>query len=80
MRITGFLLVRFNTRTNLNKDVRSALENVAAQLDTKIFDTYIRESVKAREALVARETLITYAPNSTTGEDYRMFVHEYLGE
>ncbi|MCR5144714.1 MAG: AAA family ATPase [Lachnospiraceae bacterium] len=80
LKIAGFLLVRFNTRTNLNRATYEALENIAKQLDTKIFDTYIRESVKAREALVARETLTTYAPHSTTGEDYKMFVREYIGE
>ena len=78
LKITGLLLVRFNTRTNLNKDVRAALEQIAEQCDTKVFDTFIRESVKARESLVNRETLLTYAPNSTTGEDYRAFVDEYL--
>ena len=78
LRITGFLLVKYNTRTNLNKDIYTALEEIAEDLDTKIFETYIRESTKAREALAARQTLISYAPKATTAEDYVAFVEEFL--
>ena len=76
--IAGFLLVRYNTRTNLNKDIYAALEQIAKELDTRIFKTYIRESTKARESLAARETLIEYAPASTTAEDYVAFVKELV--
>ncbi len=80
LKIRGFLLVKYNTRTNLNKDIYSALEDISKQLDTKIFKTYIRESTKAREALAARQILLNYAPKSTTAEDYEAFVNEYLGK
>ncbi len=78
LRIAGFLLVRYNTRTNLNKDIYAALEQIAADLDTRIFKTYIRESTKARESLAARETLIDYAPSATTTEDYVAFVRKLI--
>ena len=77
--IAGFLLVRYNTRTNLNKDIYAALKDIAEKLETKVFSTYIRESTKAREALAARESLIRYAPASTTATDYEAFTDEYLG-
>lgn len=80
LKIAGFLLVRYNTRTNLNKDIYAALEGISNQLGTKIFETYIRESTKAREALAARDTLVRYAPTSTTAEDYSNFIDEYLGK
>ena len=76
--IAGFLLVRYNLRTNLNKDIYSALKSIADELNTRIFKTYIRESTKARESLAARDTLIRYAPNSTTAEDYVAFVKEFI--
>lgn len=79
LKIAGFLLLKYNTRTNLNKDIYQALQGIATQLDTKIFKTYIRESTKAREALAARQTLIKYAPTATTTEDYSAFIDEYLG-
>lgn len=78
LKIAGFLLIRYNNRTKLNKDIYAALEGIAKQLKTKIFKTYIRESTKAKEALAARTTLIEYAPHSTTAEDYVAFVKEYL--
>ena len=78
LRISGFLLVKYNQRTNLNKDIYVALEEIANNLETQIFKTYIRESTKAREALAARNTLVEYAPKSTTAEDYNEFVKEFL--
>ena len=78
LKISGFLLVRYNTRTNLNKDIYAALEDIAKNLETQIYKTYIRESTKAREALAARNTLIEYAPKSTTAEDYTAFVKEFI--
>lgn len=78
LKISGFLLVRYNTRTNLNKDIYAALEDIAKNLETQIYKTYIRESTKAREALAARSTLVQYAPKSTTAEDYTAFVKEFI--
>ena len=43
---------------------------------TKIFNTYIRETTKAKEAVSVDESLVTYAPNSTAGLDYYDFVEE----
>ncbi len=80
LKIAGFLLVRYNMRTNLNKDIYSALDGISNQLDTIIFSTYIRESTKTREALAARQPLIQYSPTATTTEDYDLFVNEYLSQ
>lgn len=76
--IAGLLLVKFNARTNLSKEVRDSLEIVAKQMNTKLFTTFIRESVKAKEAQALRKALIDYAPNSTTSLDYMAFVNELL--
>lgn len=76
--IAGLLLVKFNPRTNLSQEVRDSLETIATQMDTKLFKTFIRESVKAREAQALRKALIEYAPNSTTTLDYISFTNELM--
>ncbi|MBH1942536.1 ParA family protein [Mobilitalea sibirica] len=76
--IAGLLLVKFNPRTNLSQEVRESLETIAEQMNTKLFKTFIRESVKAREAQALRNALIDYAPNSTTSLDYIEFTNELL--
>jgi len=76
--IAGLLLVKFNQRTNLSKEVKDSLETIAKQMDTKLFSTTIRESTKAKEAQALRQSLIDYAPNSTTSLDYISFVNELI--
>ena len=80
LKIDGLLLVKFDERGILNRDVKEALVSVVEQIGTRVFDTYIRYSVKCREAQAYRMPLIRYAPRSTTHEDYVKFVKEFLGE
>lgn len=79
IKIAGLLLVKFNSRTNLSKEVKDSLTSIAEAMGTKLFETTIRESTKAKEAQAMRTTLIKYAPNSTTAEDYNTFVDELIG-
>ena len=76
--IEGFLLVKYNARMNLSKDIANILDQTSADFGTKLFNTRIRESAKAREAQALRRTLIEYAPKSTTALDYYDFVNELL--
>lgn len=76
--IEGLLLVKFNPRTNLSKEVKESLEEIAEQLNTRLFKTQIRESTKAKEAQALRKSLISYSPNSTTALDYIAFVNELM--
>ena len=56
------------------------MEEIAKSMNTKVFETTIRESTKAREAQAVRETLIRYDAKSTTAQDYSNFVDELLKE
>ena len=81
LNIAGLLLVKYNERTVLNRDIREGLEESAKMAGTKLFDTYIRESIKCRESQTRRMTLIAYAPKCTTETDYEAFVNnELLGK
>lgn len=80
LRVAGLLLVKFNNRTLLSKETREVLEHIAQEMDTKLFQTAIRASTKAQEAQAKRTTLIKYAPNSTTAQDYKQFIDELLKE
>lgn len=78
--IAGLLLVKYNGRTLLSKETSAALEQIAQEMQTKLFATTIRASTKAQEAQAQRTTLIKYAPNSTTAQDYNNFVDELIKE
>ncbi len=78
LKVAGFLLVKFNNRTLLGKEVKESLDIISKDMDTRLFNTTIRESTKAKEAQAVRKTLIKYSPDSTTAQDYISFVKELI--
>lgn len=80
LKVAGLLLIKYTPRTLLAREVKDALHNIARQMNTKVFQTTIRESTKAREAQAMRTTLVKHAPQSTTEQDYEAFVNELLQE
>lgn len=80
LNIAGILLIKYSDRLNLNRGIRDGLDNIAKQLDTKVFNAKIRESVACRESQVARQNIFEYAPKSTTAIDYQSLCDELLEE
>lgn len=76
--VDGLLLVKYNERTNLTKEISEYLPQYTKLMNTKIYETKIRESVKTQEAQTARESLFTWAPTSTTASDYRNLLQEVI--
>lgn len=77
--VDGILLTRYNDRTVLGRDIKEIIGEMAKILKTKVFSTTIRQSVSLQESQTQQESIFTYAPNSTTGVDYKTFISEYLG-
>ena len=71
-------MVKYKSRQKLAQEVKEALNNITIQMQTKVFDTTIRESTSAQQAQAKRTTLIKYAPKSTTAQDYIAFTNELL--
>ena len=80
LKIAGLLLVMYDERTRLSKTVKSFLSEASSVMDTTLFETAIRRSVKAKEAQTNRELLIKYSPCCTTERDYEAFVDVLTGE
>ena len=78
LKISGLLLTKYSERRLLDKEVKETLEKTAHEMNTKLFSTTIRESVKVKEAQALRCSLINYAPEATTAQDYKNFVDELL--
>lgn len=76
--VAGLLLVKYNPRTKLGKEVKESLEDIASKMDTKLFETAIRESTKLKEAQAVRTTIVNYDKNCTTAVDYAALVDELL--
>lgn len=80
LKVDGLLLVKYNDRTNLTKGIFESLPEYAKLFHTRIYDTKIRESIKAREAQAKQISLFEWAPGSTTAKDYTDLVSEILNK
>ncbi len=78
LEVAGLLLVKYKGRQKLAQEVKTSLDDIASMMGTKVFETTIRESTNAQKAQATRTTLIKYAPNCTTAEDYKAFTEELL--
>ena len=78
LKVDGLLLVKYNDRTNLTKGIFESLPEYAKLFNTRIYNTKIRESIKAREAQAKQISLFEWAPGSTTAKDYTDLVSEIL--
>ena len=55
-------------------------EQIAGQLETKVFESKIRTSVSVAEAPAHGESVLTYAPSSKPAEDFRALLEEIIRE
>lgn len=78
LQVIGILLNKFNSRLNLNRDVLELSQQIAQQLDTKVFESKIRQSVLVAEAPAHGESVVTYAPNCKPALDFTNLVDEIL--
>lgn len=60
-------------------EFKASLEKVAESMNTKIFDTSVRECIKVKEAQAQKQTLISYGPKCTAAEDYNRLADELIG-
>lgn len=80
LRTIGVVFTRFNPRTNISKQIKEIAEMLAARLGTKVFNTFIRQSVIAAEANYLKQSLLAYNAKSTVSDDYSALVDELLKE
>ncbi|HHU27551.1 TPA: ParA family protein [bacterium] len=79
LKIAGFLITKWNNRSVLNNEIYNAIIEFGNKLNTKVFDSKIRESVVIKEAQTKSTNLFDYAPLNNAVVDYQSFVDEYLG-
>lgn len=58
----------------LRKSIRSAAE----RMDTKVFESRIRQATVLQENQIAKVDLLEYAPKAPVSADYQAFIDELL--
>jgi len=76
LKVLGLLFNKFNSRTNLSKQVLSIAEKMATILDTKVFVTKIRNAVSMSENVYEHTGITDYDTSSAVAEDIRNLVKE----
>ena len=76
LKVLGILLNKFNPRLNLNREVLDLSEQIASQLDSRVFNAKIRASVAVAEAPAYGESVLSYAPDSKVARDFRLLINE----
>lgn len=79
LKIDGILITRYAGRSIISKDMRGNLEEVARIIDSKVYETPIRECIAVREAQATHTDIYSYSSRSNASKDYEAFINEFLG-
>lgn len=77
--ISGILLTRYNSRATISKELIQSFNQSAAKLQTRVYETKIRECTAIKEAAALRKDIFTYAKNSNAAADYTNLINEITG-
>lgn len=81
LKILGIVMIKYKGRQTLTKDLeQNLLPTIVKDMNTQLFSTKIRESVKCQESQALNKSLYEYAPSCTTAIDYQQFAEEILKE
>lgn len=78
LKIYGLLLCKYNPRLKKSKMLESSIEDICNMLNTKVFSTFIRESVEIANSQITKES--PYSKPSNASEDYRKLISELTKE
>lgn len=78
LKIYGILLTRYNKRAIISQEIADNLKDTANKLDSKLFETKIRECTAIKEAEAMQQDIYSYAPKSNASSDYKQFTEELL--
>ena len=73
LKVLGILPVMVDKRRKLSTEVR---EYIQENYDLRIFESMIRNNVKASESPSFGKSVVEYAPNSNSAVDYKTFAKE----
>lgn len=79
LKIAGILLNRFRTTTRFAKDLIPIYDDIAQQIDTKLFTTKIRECNDVQVSQGQCLDIFTYAPKSNAAKDFADVGYEIFG-
>lgn len=77
--IMGIVITRYIARAIITREAVRLFTEAAEQIQTKVFDAKIRESIAIKEAQIFRRSIYDHAPNGNTVADYDALIDEITG-
>lgn len=78
LQISGILLIKYSSRANINNAVLAGLEKMANKMNTKVFESKIRETVKIKEAQSQQEPILEWDASCSAVLDYLDFTKDLV--
>jgi chromosome partitioning protein len=75
LRLLGVLITMHDRRTAIARDIRSQIQKVFAD---KVFSTVITKSVRLEESPAYKESIFTFAPDSSGASEYYRLCEEVI--
>ncbi len=75
LQLLGVVLTLFDKRTNLARDIHKQVRQVFGD---KVFKTVVNKNIRLEESPAYKETIFTFAPDSTGAQDYERLAREVL--
>ena len=75
LQILGVLITMHDRRTSLARDIQNQIQKV---FGTKVFKTVISKNVRLEESPAYRESIFSFAPDSTGAADYYRLCEEVM--
>lgn len=78
--LNGIVLTRYIGRMLITKQLTDDLKKLASELQTKVYNTAIRECVAVRESQLMQQDIFSYNSNATAAQDYMNLIAEIIQE
>ncbi len=78
--LNGIVLTRYTGRMVITKQITEDIEKLAADLQTKVYNSRIRECVAVRESQLMQQDIFSYDETATAAQDYLTLVKEIIQE
>ena len=79
LQVDGILLTRYNGRAVLSREIADMMTQAAERIETRLYQTRIRECTAVKEAQAVREDIYSYSPRCNAARDYRALLDEMIG-
>lgn len=78
LKINGLIVNKYDSRGVINRNLKESLTDLAAKLETRLYDTTIREAVVMKEVQFLQANIFTEYPKANITNDLNLFIDEFL--